>query len=70
MKNKMNKSQLPNKIRYEYQEESNLAMQYAHGVWGESIPKGKLKSIFIPNKIKFPQIPNAISNQTVRSDRK
>ena len=28
MKNKMNKSQLPNKIRYEYQEESNLDLRF------------------------------------------
>ncbi len=54
MKNKMNKSQLPNKIRYEYQEESNLAMQYAHGVWGGINPQGEIEINFYTEQDKIP----------------
>lgn len=50
----MKKTQLPNKIRYEYQEEKNLSMQYAHGVWGGINPQGEIEINFYAEQDKIP----------------
>lgn len=50
----MDKMQMPAKIRYEYQEDKNLAMQYAHGVWGGINPQGEIEINFYTEQDKIP----------------
>lgn len=52
----IHKAQLPGKIRYEYQEDSNLSMQYAHGVWGGINPQGEIEINFYVEQDKIPEI--------------
>lgn len=50
----MEKMQLPAKLRYEYQEDKNLTMQYAHGVWGGINPQGEIEINFYTELDKIP----------------
>lgn len=51
----MEKMQLPAKIRYEYQEDKNISMQYAHGVWGGINPQGEIEINFYTEQDKIPE---------------
>lgn len=44
----------PNKIRYEYEQESNLRLNYAHGVWGGINPQGEVEMNFYIESDKLP----------------
>lgn len=48
--------ELPGKIRYEYQEDPALSMQYAHGVWGGINPQGEIEINFYTEQEKIPEI--------------
>ncbi len=52
----IHKTQLPCKIRYEYQEDPNLSMQYAHGVWGGINTQGEIEINFYAEQDKIPQM--------------
>lgn len=50
----MDKIQIPAKIRYEYQDDKNISMQYAHGVWGGINPQGEIEINFYTEQDKIP----------------
>ncbi len=52
----IHKTQLPSKIRYEYQEDPGLSMKYAHGVWGGINPQGEIEINFYTEQDKIPRI--------------
>lgn len=52
----IDKTQLPSKIRYEYQDDSNIPLQYAHGVWGGINPQGEIEINFYAEQDKIPRI--------------
>ena len=44
----------PGKIRYEYQQDSDTRVQYAHGVWGGINPQGEIEVNFYLESDKMP----------------
>lgn len=52
----IDKAQLPGKIRYEYQDDNNIPLQYAHGVWGGINPQGEIEINFYVEQDKIPRI--------------
>lgn len=52
----IDKTQLPGKIRYEYQDDSTIPLQYAHGVWGGINPQGEIEINFYAEQDKIPRI--------------
>lgn len=52
----MDKVQLPSKIRYEYLDDNNIPLQYAHGVWGGINPQGEIEINFYVEQDKIPRI--------------
>lgn len=50
----MDKIQIPAKIRYEYQEDEKVSMQYAHGVWGGINTQGEIEINFYTEQDKIP----------------
>lgn len=50
----------PNKIRYEYEQESNLRLNYAHGVWGGINPQGEVEMNFYIESDKLPNFSERI----------
>ncbi len=46
MKNTLDKVQLPLRIRYNYEEAPNAALNYAHGVWGGINQQGEIEMNF------------------------
>lgn len=50
----------PNKIRYEYEQESSLRLNYAHGVWGGINPQGEVEMNFYIESDKLPNFSERI----------
>ncbi len=55
---------LPTKVRFEYEENSSLNLQYTHGVWGGINPQGEIEMNFYHEKDKMP----SFSERTISSD--
>jgi len=44
--NQNNDNKFPGKIRYEYRQDPDVRLQYAHGVWGGINPQGEIEVNF------------------------
>ncbi len=42
------------RIRYEYEQDKNLSLRYAHGVWGGINPQGEIELNFYTESDKLP----------------
>ena len=49
-----NGNKFPSKIRYEYVQNPDVRMQYAHGVWGGVNPQGEIEVNFYLESDKMP----------------
>ncbi len=47
-------SKFPNRIRYEYEQDPNLRLNFAHGVWGGINPQGEIEINFYTESDKMP----------------
>ncbi len=47
-------NQFPSRIRYEYEQEPNLRLNLAHGVWGGINPQGEIEINFYTESDKIP----------------
>ncbi len=45
---------LPQRVRYEYKEETEARLKYAHGVWGGINPRGEIELNFYTESDKAP----------------
>lgn len=45
---------LPHRIRYEYEQDPNTRIRYAHGVWGGLNPQGEIEMNFYLESDKLP----------------
>lgn len=45
----------PTRIRYEYEHDSGVRLEYAHGVWGGINPQGEIEMSFYIETDKMPQ---------------
>jgi hypothetical protein len=52
--NQDNDDGFPGKIRYEYQQDADARVQYAHGVWGGINPQGEVEVNFYLESDKIP----------------
>ncbi len=50
----MSQDKLPMRIRYEYTENPEARLQYAHGVWGGINPQGEVELNFYTESDKLP----------------
>jgi hypothetical protein len=50
----MSQEKRPLRIRYEYEENSEARLQYAHGVWGGINPQGEVELNFYTESDKLP----------------
>ena len=50
----MSQEKLPMRIRYEYAENPEARLQYAHGVWGGINPQGEVELNFYTESDKLP----------------
>ena len=49
-----NENKFPAKIRYEYQQDADARIHYAHGVWGGINPQGEIEVSFYLESDKMP----------------
>jgi hypothetical protein len=49
-----NDNKFPSKIRYEYQQDPDVRIHYAHGVWGGINPQGEVEVSFYLESDKMP----------------
>jgi len=49
-----NGNNFPGKVRYEYQQDPDTRIQYAHGVWGGINPQGEIEVNFYLESDKMP----------------
>ena len=52
--NQNNDNKFPGKIRYEYVQDPDVRMRYAHGVWGGINPQGEIEVNFYLESDKMP----------------
>ena len=52
--NQKSGSNVPTKIRYEYQQDPDTRIRYAHGVWGGINPQGEIEVNFYLESDKIP----------------
>ena len=52
--NQNNDNKFPSKVRYEYQQDPGVRIQYAHGVWGGINPQGEIEVSFYLESDKMP----------------
>ncbi len=50
----------PNRIRYEYEQDANLRLNFAHGVWGGINPQGEIEINFYTESDKIPSFSERI----------
>ena len=50
----MSQDQQPMRVRYEYEQEPETRLQYAHGVWGGINPQGEVELNFYTESDKLP----------------
>ena len=50
----MSQIHIPSRIRYEYEKDPQLRLQYAHGVWGGINPQGEVEINFYSESDKIP----------------
>ena len=50
----MSDEKVPLRIRYEYEQNPETRMQFAHGVWGGINPQGEIEMNFYTESDKFP----------------
>lgn len=55
MKNTLDKARLPLRIRYNYKENPNIALNYAHGVWGGINQQGEIEMNFYLESDAMPE---------------
>ncbi len=53
-------SKFPSRIRYEYEQDSNLRLNFAHGVWGGINPQGEIEINFYTESDKIPSFSERI----------
>lgn len=51
----MSDMKIPNKIRFEYHNEKNVTLEYAHGVWGGINTNGEIEINFYTEEDKIPE---------------
>ncbi len=54
-------NQYPSRIRYEYQSDPQLRLEYAHGVWGGISPQGEIEINFYLESDKMPSFSERVA---------